>query len=84
MGKKYNMKVDVWSLGATLYYVKYNKVLFSNASKEKVKDMIIGFSGYKGNDKGDILEMIIEECLNKNVKERMSVGKIYKKYIEIF
>ena len=84
MGKKYNMKADVWSLGATLYYVKYNKVLFSNASKEKVKEMIIGYNGYKCGDKGDVLEMIIEECLNKNVKERLSVAKIFKKYIDVY
>ena len=59
-------------------------MLFSNASKEKVKEMIIGYNGYKCGDKGDVLEMIIEECLNKNVKERLSVAKIFKKYIDVY
>jgi len=41
MHKDYNSKVDVWSLGITIYYITYKMLPFEEGNREDVKNAII-------------------------------------------
>jgi serine/threonine protein kinase len=41
MHKDYNHKVDVWSLGITIYYITYKMLPFEEGNREDVKNAII-------------------------------------------
>ena len=41
MHKDYNHKVDVWSLGITIYYISYKMIPFEEGNREDVKNAIV-------------------------------------------
>ena len=41
LGQTYNFKVDVWSLGVTVYYIVYKQLPFEESTGEKVRDNIL-------------------------------------------
>ena len=41
MHKDYNHKVDVWSLGITIYYISYKMLPFEEGNREDVKNAIV-------------------------------------------
>jgi serine/threonine protein kinase len=39
--KKYNFKVDVWSIGITIYYIVYKVLPFDEGNREEIKKAIV-------------------------------------------
>ena len=46
MGKNYNFKTDIWSLGVSLFYLKNKKMPFLHSNKDKLKEMIINANDF--------------------------------------
>lgn len=46
MGKNYDFKTDIWSLGVSLFYLKNKEMPFLHSNKDKLKEMIINASDF--------------------------------------
>ena len=68
MHKDYNHKVDVWSLGITLYYITYKMLPFEEGNREDVKYAIINnpVPYYANNILYDLI--YLKDTVNLNIK----------------
>ena len=81
----YNYKIDIWSLGIILYYLKFNKLPFDDDSKLKdkilknIKYQRIRFGNsickFENNDE-KIFQNIILNCLIRNPDDRISIESL--------
>ena len=81
----YNYKIDIWSLGIILYYIKYNKLPFDDDSKLKekilknIKYQRIRFGNsiceFESNDE-KIFQNIILNCLIRNPVDRITIESL--------
>ena len=81
----YNYKIDIWSLGIILYYIKYNKLPFDDDSKLKekilknIKYQKIRFGNsickFESNDE-KIFQNIILNCLIRNPDDRITIESL--------
>ncbi len=79
MGKKYNLKADVYSLGFIIYYVTTCKKPFNEYNIETIRtymeneDLVHSLDSIKDL----VWKKIIENCIKKNTNERWDINKLY-------
>ena len=79
--RPYNYKVDIWSLGITLYFLLYGHTPFNKVNSNILKDQICNETIKFENDyKFELMANIINECLTKNFDLRPTCDDIIKKY----
>ena len=79
--RPYNYKVDIWSLGITLYFLLYGHTPFNKVNSNILKDQICNETIKFENDfKFELMANIINECLTKNFDLRPTSDDIIKKY----
>ena len=79
--RPYNYKVDIWSLGITLYFLLYGHTPFNKVNSNILKDQICNETIKFENDfKFKLMANIINECLTKNFDLRPTSDDIIKKY----
>ncbi len=79
--RPYNYKVDIWSLGITLYFLLYGHTPFNKVNSNILKDQICNETIKFENDfKFELMANIITECLTKNFDLRPTCDDIIKKY----
>ena len=79
--RPYNYKVDIWSLGITLYFLLYGHTPFNKVNSNILKDQICNETIKFENDfKFELMANIINECLTKNFDLRPNCDAIIKKY----
>ena len=86
LGYEYDFKVDIWSLGVTIYFMLFKELPFEDKKMENIRDMII----YKEleipliEDNCDqmysFICALIFDCMKKNVHERLDILGIVAKY----
>ena len=85
LGKAYDKKVDIWSLGVVLHQMKYGIVPFSSCKTmydllcmwEK-NEYVLGKIDDKEVDKKNVAYILIEKMLNHNIEQRVDADDIIK------
>lgn len=90
IGQPYNFKVDVWSLGVTVYYLLYKSLPFDDKTGEKVKENILcddfSLTPLNNMNKNEIgfsfIFSLICDCLTKSSSQRPDIFQIIKSYFK--
>ena len=90
IGQPYNFKVDVWSLGVTVYYLLYKSLPFDDKTGEKVKESILcddfsltPLNNMNKNELGfSFIFSLICDCLTKSSSQRPDIFQIIKSYFK--
>ena len=90
LGYEYDFKVDIWSLGVTIYFMLFKELPFEDKKMENIRDMIlykeleIPFIEHNNKDNCDqmysFICALIFDCMKKNVNERLDIFGIVGKY----
>ena len=66
--KDYNFKVDVWSIGITIYYIVYKLLPFDEGSRKQIKNAIVNYPVpfYPSN-------LLIDACYFKNTVNNKNI-----------
>lgn len=91
LGQTYNFKVDVWSLGVTVYYIVYKQLPFEESTGEKVRDNIL-YHDYSlapienldsaGKNEIVFVFSLICDCLTKEREKRPDIFEIIRTYFK--
>lgn len=85
LGKSYNKKVDIWSLGVTLHQMKYGVAPFIKC--KTMHDLLRMWKknkytlGVDDVDENNIVHILITKMLDQNVEQRFDIDDVIK-YID--
>ena len=77
--EKYNLKVDVYSLGLIIYYIFANEKPFNNYSIHSIRtyfqseDLILSTDKIKSKN----IKSIINKCINKDMNKRIDINELF-------
>ena len=83
VGKDYNSKADLWSVGVIMYQLFFNRLPFPARNARELKDVIFSSKGVKlpkdsNNNMSDICFSLIDNLLQKEPNKRID----FKQYFE--